>query len=529
MKRLILLVFVLVSGLFAEMIDETKTDFYFINGMWNTRQKATKNMEALQKRINEKIIMGNKKLQKRYGEVQLAYNWHRGYVEDLLEAIYQMQKSGQFSSTEDTFNAVKILLRFGSKTTPVGLYAKAIKLIIQYGITKNHIGMYETSNVVEMLNNQIIKSFKLSHRVLIVSHSQGNLFANSLHDFMPPTEYKNYLANVQVGTPGKSPSARFSSVTNLSGDPIVHMPGSTDAPTIEGSWHSFIDAYLDNEEALTHIMNNIKNFLVVLNGMPSQWQTKEFQNPGTKNYRLVLEHTFDTQMEDIHGVFPFKPSEYLYPVQDSTGNMQYVKASYDGERILDRDFDDWQDKKSYQMYKLEGTDPSEFIEIRPVYIYVARGGVGIESVRFYMSNGKITVPIQNTSGFSYHDGATGYPAQGYDRYKDSKWFNTPYSGEFYDMILAVLPFEKESGMWCNNPYNGDCRSNWRWSNFPTYYTITYNKHLEDLYKQTFFDILKLPRSVRAQNNTDKNVQTTQNIQEAQDFYNAQDTNASFYE
>ena len=80
------------------------------------------------------------------------------------------------------------------------------------------------------------------------------------------------------------------------------------------------------------------------------------ENYGTKEYRIKVEHMFDPSVTVDSEVFPFDPAKKLYFVEDPYNT--YVKGGYGGTKILDF----WEGQKNEQYYKLEGTDPIEYIE-----------------------------------------------------------------------------------------------------------------------------------------------------------------------
>ncbi len=116
MRNLLILclttIFILTSSLSANVINESKTDIYFGNGIWNlqfTKTKCKKQDAAecsqryLDRLLSKEIIKNNPKLQIRYGKVKLAYNQTKGKFPDLLETFYQLKVAGQIG--ERTFFA----------------------------------------------------------------------------------------------------------------------------------------------------------------------------------------------------------------------------------------------------------------------------------------------------------------------------------------------------------------------------------------------------------------------------------------
>jgi len=108
----------------------------------------------------------------------------------------------------------------------------------------------EEKNVEQLVSDIYNNSLKHSHRVLLVSHSQGNLFANRIYDSLTPKEYQNYLANVQVASPASSVHAKMGTYITGWIDPVINpisgsMPANAD---LDSPGHAFVSAYLASKD-----------------------------------------------------------------------------------------------------------------------------------------------------------------------------------------------------------------------------------------------------------------------------------------
>ena len=170
MKKLSIFAYaIIVLSLFsyAENINECKTDIYYGNGVWNEYEDADDSRDKLEKRIIElEIIDGDPFLKAKYGKVKLAYNWGQGRLLDVLETYYQLREAGQLDGV-GFYTAIAVLTIYRPDIT-ISAYATQ-KLMEPF--TKD----WEQGNVDEMWQAYYRESFKLGHRVLLVSHSQGNL------------------------------------------------------------------------------------------------------------------------------------------------------------------------------------------------------------------------------------------------------------------------------------------------------------------------------------------------------------------
>ena len=147
MKKIFLLFVLLVTFTFSA-IDECKTDVYFGNGILTEKKNARTNAGILRDAIMEKF--GLDYYNKHIGKVDYAYNHTYGMGWDIIESLSQIANTQGF---KDWW--VKYLLP-GNKQT-----AHEADITLQ-------IDKYEAS-------------IKSGHRVLVVAHSQGNLFTNEVY------------------------------------------------------------------------------------------------------------------------------------------------------------------------------------------------------------------------------------------------------------------------------------------------------------------------------------------------------------
>ena len=152
MKKIFLLFVILISVAFSA-IDECKTDVYFGNGILTDKKDAISNTDLLEKSIKKEIYHNNEDLMyKHIGKVDYAYNRTIGDKGDLWESFYQI--IGQQENVDWWAN---IALWFVDKKT------------IHSIDIKRQVDKYEAS-------------IKSGHRVLVVAHSQGNLFAHEAYE-----------------------------------------------------------------------------------------------------------------------------------------------------------------------------------------------------------------------------------------------------------------------------------------------------------------------------------------------------------
>ena len=149
MRKLLLLLFVLIYPVFSfGAINEYLTDIYYANGMQVNERNATASTILLRDSIRIELY-GNsdKEMEKHIDKVKEAYKSTHGFASDLLESVLQ-----------------KLDLQL---------------LIDWYALLKGYV----TSHL-ENSRDQI-NAYKYSimdgHKVLVVAHSQGNLFTGEAY------------------------------------------------------------------------------------------------------------------------------------------------------------------------------------------------------------------------------------------------------------------------------------------------------------------------------------------------------------
>jgi len=366
MKKIVFLCLVLVSFVSAEF-NECITDIYFGNGVWNDYAGANRGREALERRILSIIYHGNRNAFRSHhftdrGDpvlnkniVLLAFNWtgsspdedlsFKSRIEDLIETFYQLKDNGQlegyglyeylkFWLTQDPNTPAKDIL-FDKIDDIVSEYSRAV----------------EGANLVDMIEQYEEISLKKSHRVLLVAHSQGNLFGNEVYDNLISWE-RGYFKMVSVATPADNVLGKSTPYTTLTCDQIIeknllfrdgiprHLPANINCTGEEKSkdGHQFIPNYLSNHLSLHKILDDISQSLSQLDKTPSQWKIVKEPNHcnSCDDYVVKVEHRFDTSMHVDDDVLPFNTQSFrLYSV-----NNRYVLASCGGVDIEELKNDD---------------------------------------------------------------------------------------------------------------------------------------------------------------------------------------------
>ncbi|WP_456392521.1 hypothetical protein [Nitratifractor sp.] len=358
MKKILFFVIFGWSALFGAY-NECVTDIYFGNGVWNDIDGANYNRDTLERKIIKFIYNGDHNAFKAHhftdrGDpnlnkniVLLAFNWtgsspneslsFKSKIIDLIETFYQLKDNNQLEGYS-LYDMLKAWLT-QDPTDPLSdaTWDKIDDIVADYSRA------IEGSNLIKMIEDYETISLKKSHRVLLVAHSQGNLFGNEVYDNLPSWE-QGYFKMVSIATPASHVLEKKTPYITLKCDKVInenliggipgHLPGNTDCTGEEKSddRHQLVLNYLANHISLSKIMSAVSESLDILDKAPTQWQTDQEIDKGTCDYRITVKHRFDPALTITEKVYPFAPNQKLYRALDQAdGTMAYVKATCGGK------------------------------------------------------------------------------------------------------------------------------------------------------------------------------------------------------
>ena len=226
MKKILLLLILTMSSTYAK---PCMTDIYFGNGVWNEEDDAKDGIKALRYLMfsspNSRL---NKSLEGQEYDFKYAHNPTNGTIDDLVETFYQLKESGQIS--DGYFMGVYAAL--AAESNGETFIAKLRDIISKYNSDANAMfSLYKQS------------SFNQKHNVILVAHSQGNLFGNKMYTLMNDAQKKKFRM-VSVATPADHVAGGGPYVT-ATGDYVIRpIPGSLPS-NIAGFGHTFIGTYLN--------------------------------------------------------------------------------------------------------------------------------------------------------------------------------------------------------------------------------------------------------------------------------------------
>ncbi len=306
---------------FASICDEKETVVFFGNGAKSLKRDAYDSIESIKKRL-EAILLPE---EFEVIEFDIAYNDTHTLPLDLLESSVQIL-TGNISG----------FWRFFWKLAPVPDWFadKFILLssVLEYSALvttdslKDHVNTYRTA-IAE------------GKKVLLVAHSQGNLFGNQAYNLLAPNEKLSFgmvsVANVDNNVLGDSTAG--ATYTTLSDDKIIsaliaiqlNLPTSPMNPNTENltvsedSWgHLFIDSYM--VEGSVSEMQITGDILTTLYNLPEPYQLVE---PGVITVSLTWGHAPDI---DLHVYEPNGTQVCWYNMDGPSGSLDRDDRSYNG-------------------------------------------------------------------------------------------------------------------------------------------------------------------------------------------------------
>lgn len=331
MKSLFLLLLsLLVSTASAQVItiDERKTDIYFGNGVWNDNIQADDGRSAL-----ETFIIDN--LAKPDTKVKLAFNNTNGHRKDLVETYYQLALLGQISVGYFT-----MLSEVMTSSVP-----SVLKPIYLAGMVS------EERKDLDVMVKSYKDDISQGHKVLLVSHSQGNLFG--LRAFDELAWEKKYFLQLSIASPASRVANDGEWITNIHDFVIKQLidltiiENSLDANAAistglnDLSGHKFV-TYLGGVETAVKIKGALSRSLDKLNKVSSQWNITQEDTYCTSKAcsekKVYVTHVsksyaMNEKMSQTL-VYPFNSNGKLYSVAGG-----YVKGGEGGEKVIDNPSD----------------------------------------------------------------------------------------------------------------------------------------------------------------------------------------------
>ena len=203
MKKIFLLLILSVSFAFSA-IDEYKIDVYFGNGILTTKKDAKFNAEVILKPEIISLYPTLEDFKKHIGKVSYAYNETFGFSQDITESVYQVTNITEFIEWRD-------------------------ELMGRYKESQHHADIEKQVDAYEA-------SIKNGHKVLVVAHSQGNLFAQEAYERLGKRSkdgwYQQYWEAVSIASPDPISDIKPNMLPRIGwdNDKVARIGGSDNQP-----------------------------------------------------------------------------------------------------------------------------------------------------------------------------------------------------------------------------------------------------------------------------------------------------------
>jgi len=249
-------------------INECKSDLYYANGIM-IKDSENKAREIWEEKVVE-IFSNNQEVFNKLGKISVSYNASQGFLDDLFESFEQVM------SNEWGWNAFSGYFR---------------TYLEQKGI-QDLVDLHRPNLTTQV--NAYKQSIKDGHGVIVIAHSQGNYYTNEAYKELDGW-MKDYFHMMGVATPanhvaGGGPYVKFHN--DFINSIVTSLPSNRDDtrhhgfPSVDA--HDFYESYLKEETTKNDIFNFILNQIQAHSDAPSQWQTDQELDRGTKDYKITV-------------------------------------------------------------------------------------------------------------------------------------------------------------------------------------------------------------------------------------------------
>lgn len=261
------LIIFFIAGLSVAFADEVsslscskdKTHIIFINGINVKKEKIRDSSDAIDNLIQP---IAGKINNRQQVEVSYEYNTSEGLNRDIIQLIEQKLSGNKINSSPKMLPLTPQFLFLDNE-----FISAERERYLEYKIDETELQNRNSANDVRRMVINIKGYLTLGKKVIVVSHSQGNIYANLVYDGLlkEGVSYETlnkYYGNLQVGSVAKEIRAKNSRYITLQNDRAVNslrlrgagfiMPGNyfqlnVDCP--DGLCHGFNEAYLSEQNS----------------------------------------------------------------------------------------------------------------------------------------------------------------------------------------------------------------------------------------------------------------------------------------
>ena len=262
-----------------ECIDDKEITIFYVNGILNTEDDATRAMNGLRNLYKAHY-------KRRYGEdevdklqFRLAYNHTSGVVDD-IERVFAFHDSQQSQTIQHidpgAWRIIREIVNYGQSEGITRLREQQFNALNQaLSDLSTHLNFYQ-------------KEYTEGRKVLIVAHSEGNFFANFAHEALDGL-IQDSTKIVAVATPAAVVHGNLGAYTTFRQDQVINyfrellvvdrpLPANLDicgertdflgGTTFATLGHGFVEDYMFCDSSRNQIFRDMDNSLAVANQPP---------------------------------------------------------------------------------------------------------------------------------------------------------------------------------------------------------------------------------------------------------------------
>lgn len=262
-----------------ECTDDKEVTIFYVNGILNTEEDATRAMTSLKLRYKPhyKRRFGEEEVDKL--QFRLAYNHTSGVVDDInrVFAFHDSQQSQTIQHIDPgVWRSVREIVNYGQSEGISRLREQEFNSLNQaLSDLSTHLNFYQ-------------KEYTEGRKVLIVAHSEGNFFANFAHEALPSL-IQDSTKIVSVANPAAVVHGNFRIYTTFRQDQVINyfrellvvdrpLPANLDiceertdflgGTTFKTRGHGFVEDYMFCDNSRTKIFSDMDNSIAVANQPP---------------------------------------------------------------------------------------------------------------------------------------------------------------------------------------------------------------------------------------------------------------------
>jgi hypothetical protein len=197
--------------------DAKTTSIYFVNGIWATRANAEKGRIVIEKIYKQKL---ENQYPSQTFEFKLAYNYHIDTVRDVIEVIGQkiaeINNPGVSRVSPEVYFAMYTALQNFKEVMPLG--ADPIILTIEEAIAARITAEVNSSALIQKYESDMLEG----KRVLLIAHSQGNMFAGDAMEALSD-EFGESIGMIGVASPAARLYGNQSTYYTAHDDRVINL------------------------------------------------------------------------------------------------------------------------------------------------------------------------------------------------------------------------------------------------------------------------------------------------------------------